>query len=219
MSHLGRWLSALVDGELDPQERDRVLNHVAGCQGCLDEVNAMRALKRRLTALGETSTDDAITGRLIDLAHSDLAALPSAGLGPVRPGRARRREAGQAWRVTAGSAGSVIAVIGIAAFLLGNSAAAPPAPKVTPSVDSYLLQHAYDAGQEPAVSGSGSSLLVPDPATVGPGRVDPWRLGAAHSGPVLGPMAVSPTGPPQGNNPPGTAGRPRGDHLAHRKAS
>ena len=219
MSHLGRWLSALVDGELDPQERDRVLNHVAGCQGCLDEVNAMRALKRRLTALGETSTDDAIAGRLIDLAQSDQARLPGAVLGPVRPGRARRREAGQAWRVTASSAGSVIAVIGIAAFLLGNSAAAPPAPKVTPSVDSYLLQHAYDAGQEPAVSGSGSSLLVPDPATDGPGRVDPWQLGPVRSGPVIGPMAVSPSAPPPGNQPARIAGQSRGGHRTHHKAS
>ena len=47
MNHLGRWLTALVDGELDLQERDRVLNHLAGCQPCLREANAMRALKRQ----------------------------------------------------------------------------------------------------------------------------------------------------------------------------
>ena len=49
MSHLGRWLSALVDGELDGVERDRVLNHVAGCDACRQEANAMRALKRHLS--------------------------------------------------------------------------------------------------------------------------------------------------------------------------
>ena len=57
MSHLGLWLSALVDGELDGIERDRVLNHVAGCDMCRTEANAMRALKRRLTALGETCAE------------------------------------------------------------------------------------------------------------------------------------------------------------------
>src|SRR5262249_15002023 len=71
MSHLGRWLSALVDGELDPAERDRVLNHLAGCRSCLREANEMRALKRRLTALGDSSDDGAIAGRMIELVRSE----------------------------------------------------------------------------------------------------------------------------------------------------
>src|SRR6266567_2620458 len=78
VSHLGHWLSALVDGELDGTERDHVLNHVAGCRSCREEANAMRALKRRLTALGETSAEPAITGRLIELAGRDHGATAAA---------------------------------------------------------------------------------------------------------------------------------------------
>ena len=160
MSHLGRWLSALVDGELDGEERDRVLNHLAGCDACRQETNAMRALKRRLTALGETSADSAIAGRLIELGRSDQAVPANRGPRslPARSsqlGLADRgpRQIRQGLRMAAGSAGSALLAIGLFAFLLGNTDSQPPAPKVTPSVDSYLLQHAYDAGEAPAGSG------------------------------------------------------------------
>ena len=52
MTHLGRWLSALVDGELDDIERDRILNHLARCLPCRVEANELRALKRRVTEFG-----------------------------------------------------------------------------------------------------------------------------------------------------------------------
>ncbi len=62
MTHLGRWLSAQVDGELDGIERDRVLNHLAGCDACREEAVALRVLKRRMVALGEAGADSAIAG-------------------------------------------------------------------------------------------------------------------------------------------------------------
>src|SRR5262245_13183545 len=112
MSHLGRWLSALVDGELDDVERDRVLNHVAGCEGCRQEANAMRALKRRLTALGDTCAESTFASRLIELGRGEQDVAGAAalerrswrdtgsgliaghGMGPIRTG----------WRVASGSA-------------------------------------------------------------------------------------------------------------------
>ena len=160
MSHLGRWLSALVDGELDGMERDRVLNHVAGCDACRQEANAMRALKRRLTALGETCAESPIAGRLIELARSGEGPSP----GPIRdwaPGPTADlrlatvrmpRQIRPGWKVATGSAGSALIAIAFAAFLLGSAAAGPPAPKVTPSVDSYLVQHSYDVSGEPGVT-------------------------------------------------------------------
>lgn len=198
MSHLGRWLSALVDGELDGVERDRVLNHVAGCDACRQEANAMRALKRRLTALGETSAESAIASRLMELARGDedsaagsvrsSARRPTAELGPVAvrvPHQIR-----PAWKVAAGSAGSALMVIAFAAFLLGSGSSGPPAPKITPSVDSFMLQHIHDAGQEPAgaVGGTGGTA-----GYVGGGpyrshqvstgvQVDPSRIGSADRG-------------------------------------
>ncbi len=240
MSHLGRWLTALVDGELDQAERDHVLNHLAGCSPCLREANEMRALKRRLTALGESCDDAAIAGRLIELARFEQDTLgPLAGPGGQRPGaRTLAREAGrrlvpgavvrQGWTVAAGSAATALAVIGVTAFVLGSTAGAPPAPKVTPSVDSYVLQHAYDAGQAPARSGSGSSTLQPDhgltdpaagPASSGAQAYGRWHTTAStliSSGPVT-PAVASPTVSTPAS-PGGLVDQSPGQHSARYKA-
>ena len=69
MTHLGHRLSALIDGELDAVERDRVLVHLAGCEPCRGEAIALRTLKRRMNALGEAAADAALTRRLIGLAQ------------------------------------------------------------------------------------------------------------------------------------------------------
>jgi len=221
VSHLGRWLSALVDGELDSEERDRVLNHIAGCEACRQETNAMRALKRRLTALGETSAESAIAGRLIELGRNDRAVPVGAVHGspaqrPSQLGLAERgpRQIMQGLRMAAGAAGSALLAIGIFAFLLGNTDSQPPAPKVTPSVDSYLLQHTYDAGEAPAGSGpvtgatqapaghqgtGAAGLGMPSPeqfsrrpaVLVGPASPGPVASAAARPGPVSS-AAVSP---------------------------
>ena len=68
MSHLGRRLSAVVDGELGDTERDQVLAHLVGCDECRAEVAALRTLKRRISGLGETPADSELTRRLIALA-------------------------------------------------------------------------------------------------------------------------------------------------------
>ena len=204
MSHLGRWLSALVDGELAGEERDRVLNHIAGCEACRQETNAMRALKRRLTALGETSADSAIAGRLIELGQGDQAAAASTRQGSLsaRPSQLGLAERGPrqiilGLRMAAGSAGGALLAIGAFAFLLGNTDSQPPAPKVTPSVDSYLLQHTRDAGETPAGSGPATGA-APAPAAsqgsaaAGPGLPSPEQfsrrlavlVGPAGAGPV-----------------------------------
>jgi anti-sigma factor RsiW len=52
MSHLGDRISALVDGELSPAERDRAHAHLAGCAACRAEANQLRALKKRMRGLG-----------------------------------------------------------------------------------------------------------------------------------------------------------------------
>lgn len=168
MTHLGRWLSALVDDELDGAERDHVLNHLARCESCLREANALRALKRRMGGLGDAAADSAMTRRLIGMADP-------APRGAMRPGarpllarvrllshvRARRlieRELGLAvsrrpWRLMAGVTATAIAAIGAAAFFLGGSAQ-QPAPRITPAVDAYWTQHGFDTGQAPARSGA-----------------------------------------------------------------
>jgi hypothetical protein len=68
MSHLGRRLSALIDGELGDAERDQVHAHLVSCDECRGEAAALRTLKRRVSGLGETPADDGeLTRRLIAL--------------------------------------------------------------------------------------------------------------------------------------------------------
>jgi len=160
MGHLGLYLSAQVDGELDGVERDRVLNHVAGCDACRQEANALRALKRRMTALGDSSGDAAIAGRLMELARSDTdrftATTRSRWQPPLGQHGFGSRPSWFSWRVATGSAGSALLVIGVIAFMLGGTQPDLPVPKVTPAVDAYWTQHSYDTGYL-STSGSGSA--------------------------------------------------------------
>jgi anti-sigma factor RsiW len=160
MSHLGHRLSALIDGELDAEERDRVLVHLARCESCLGEVVALRTLKRRMNALGEAAADAELTRRLMGLAHSGEPASAGrsgpgawpgmAASGSGGPGR-RGREVRPAWYVTIGATAVVLAGVGTAAFLAGGTTN-QPGPRVTPAVDSYVVQHDLMSGVAPATA-------------------------------------------------------------------
>jgi anti-sigma factor RsiW len=95
MSHLGRRLSSLIDGELGDSERDQVHAHLVSCQACRDEAASLRMLKRRIGGLGETPADNELTRRLIA-----LGGLP----GPVTPS-SRARSAVPAFSAAGPSAG------------------------------------------------------------------------------------------------------------------
>jgi hypothetical protein len=156
MTHLGQRLSALIDEELDGAERDRALSHLARCESGRAEVSALRVLKRRMNALGETAADAELTGRLIGLAG--LAGLGSMSGGPEArapwpsaswpglPGSDRMtagswHETGRpGWHVLGGSLAVLLAGLGTAAFLMGGEQQAP-APRITPAVDTYMLQN------------------------------------------------------------------------------
>ena len=146
MTHPGHRVSALIDGELDAEERDRVLMHLAGCEPCRNEAVALRTLKRRMNALGEAAADAALTRRLIGLAQPDGPASSDPGeprkwpaSEPLGSGRGGR-EARPAWYVAVGATAVCVVGVGTAAFLAGGGAEQPE-PKVTPAVDTYLLQH------------------------------------------------------------------------------
>ncbi len=68
MSHLGDRLSALVDGELSHDERDRLHAHLVGCPECRADAAALRALKRRVGALGDAAMDRRLLSRLLAVA-------------------------------------------------------------------------------------------------------------------------------------------------------
>jgi anti-sigma factor RsiW len=157
MSHLGHRLSALIDGELDGMERDRVLVHLAGCDSCREDAVALRTLKRRMNALGEAAADSGLTGRLMGLAQPSGAAGPGgqarwsqmAVAGSLSPHGGR--ELRPSWYVAFGATAAVLVGVGTAAFLAGGSREQPE-PRVTPAVDTYVLQHDLMTGIVPAGS-------------------------------------------------------------------
>jgi anti-sigma factor RsiW len=185
VSHLGQRLSALIDGELDPAERDRVLVHLAKCDSCRGEVIALRTLKRRMSALGEMAAagDGALTRKLMGLA--DTADSPLRGerfavgwprLAPAGQGSASASHHRPGWYVGAAGVAVFVAGLGTAVFMAGG-AQQLPAPKVTPAVDVYYTQHEYMTGVVPAgLARSGAAArsgVVPSPALragIGPQR-------------------------------------------------
>ena len=164
MSHLGHRLSALIDGELDDSERDRVLVHLAGCDSCREDAVALRILKRRMNALGEAAADSALTRRLMGLAQPSGAGLQggqarwshmaAAGSFTSHGGRELR----PSWYVAFGATAVVLVGVGTAAFLAGGSREQPE-PRVTPAVDTYVLQHDLMTGVVPV----GSAGFGPHP--------------------------------------------------------
>ncbi|GAA3502244.1 zf-HC2 domain-containing protein [Streptomyces prasinosporus] len=88
--HLGDRLSALVDGELGHDARERVLAHVATCAKCRAEVDAQRRLKNVFAEAAPPPPSESFLARLQGLpAGGDLGDGPSAagGLPGGTPGR------------------------------------------------------------------------------------------------------------------------------------
>jgi len=159
MSHLGQRISALIDGELSDSERDRVLAHIAGCDECRQEAVALRALKQRMHSLGEAMVDAALTGRLMAMA------VPPDGRSWTARAPWRPRGGSPAARMlTAGILASTVAGLGAAAFFVGGEQQAP-GPKVTPAVDTFLVQHAIVTGDLPVTPLAGGTAGSPGPAS------------------------------------------------------
>jgi anti-sigma factor RsiW len=190
MSHLGNRLSALIDGELNAAERDRVHAHLAGCAECRAEANELRALKKRLRGLGDVPPGDGLTQRLIGIAEPGapvpprrrarmngsparprpgFRTVPGSGAGPAsrRPGRSARPT--QALRPGHHHHKRRYLALGVVSCVVaGLSVTAftmggdqqTPGPRITPQVQLYSVQHAITTGQVP--SGGSSSVPVPE---------------------------------------------------------
>jgi anti-sigma factor RsiW len=183
MEHLGYRLSALVDGELSADERDRVHAHLARCADCRAEANELRALKKRMSGLGDVAPGDALTARLIGVAgpgapvpprrrarrltkrpRSGFRTVPGARVAPasapvpVRPGHRRHRGR----YLAVGVVSCVFAGLSVTAFTMGGGQG-NPGPRITPPVQLYSVQHAITTGQVP----SGGSSGAPRPDSTG----------------------------------------------------
>jgi anti-sigma factor RsiW len=170
VTHLGQRLSALIDGELEGSERERVLLHMTRCDSCRQEVDALRTLKKRMSALGDAAAGAGLTGRLmglsalVNMADSETADSPPrpwpGGLRrrdqdgdnpppawPDRPDGIRGRGQGGGEQRTgryllAGSVAVFLAGLGTAAFIAGGEPQPQaPTPPVTPSVDVMVFPH------------------------------------------------------------------------------
>lgn len=156
-------LSAVVDGELDHDSRDKVLGHLVGCDACRSEVDAQRRLKTRLAATPDPEPSTDLMQRLLGVPSfspepreevrpvltpaislsPQRSAFPAARTGATRPGtrtatRSRRRTGVLG---AAGSAAAVASLLGTA-FVLGDPARQEQPPVLQPPVASFSSDHA-----------------------------------------------------------------------------
>ena len=172
MTHPLDKLSAVVDGQLDHDSRDKVLSHLVGCDTCRTEVDAQRRLKARMAALETPDPSTDLMQRLMGVSSFSTepreevrpvvtpvslfpqrSAFPAGrSTGGTRPGAARgarsRRRAG-----VLGAAGSAAAV----ASLLGTAAAEVGRPKPIRAVLTRTASRDRLTGQRP-VRASGRSV-------------------------------------------------------------
>jgi anti-sigma factor RsiW len=162
---LGELLTALADGALDHDERDRAQAHVARCDACRAELEAQRALKARLGGLAEATPPPpeellrALRGLVVPGADP-LAAPPvprgarsrlvgPRGARPVAPARrpssAPRAATGPGRSMArrarrASTVGGTLVALGVgAALLLGGSAGSPASTPVDPGSDAFVV--------------------------------------------------------------------------------
>lgn len=180
-------LTALVDGALDHDARDRVHAHLAGCPRCRAEVEAQRALKARLCGLRAAAPDPSgdLVARLrglavpgVEPADGRSAPLPvgAAGSRPARPGsgvvrpgdgrpaagpgaRARRSRAR-----TSGTLGGGLLLLGVGlALALGGPPSRGPSTPVDPGSDAFVVDHVSTTGGVPLADPVGRAALLPRP--------------------------------------------------------
>ncbi len=138
--HLDDLLSGLLDGELSKAEESAALAHLAGCQHCQTELDAVRAVRSTLRALPPVEPPFGFYQRLLVPAHPRW--------------RERRRA------VVAALAGSAAASV---LFLVASPA---PQRPVSPSVATLIEAHATSA----SVTGDVLSTLTPAGVPVSFGR-------------------------------------------------
>jgi anti-sigma factor RsiW len=113
MGHLGSRTSALLDGQLSPEETERAWEHVHACHACRDLVEREGWIKTRLAGLSfEVASPSTPAGLKGSLIGADLTGPPGDAY-LTMPGDQRRRSAGMAM-IGGGAVGA--AVMGVLVF-------------------------------------------------------------------------------------------------------
>ncbi|MFP5284089.1 MAG: zf-HC2 domain-containing protein [Actinomycetes bacterium] len=169
-AELAELRSALVDGALSHPDRERVLAHLVGCDGCRREVAELRALRGWLAGRpAGGSAPSALSSRLVSIAGST---------GPERrvPGPwARRVAAGTAGALTV--VGSVLGVGWAAAPPEAAAAVGDPTVPARAEFSAVLASLPLGTDAVAAVLASGAGLRVheidplPHPPTPGGRRL------------------------------------------------
>ncbi len=159
MTHLGTLISALVDGELSHDQRDRALAHIATCDPCRAAVEAERALKATVGIVEFAAPSSALMSSLMRLAE------PGEPLPPLHrgfPGSGGSTTAG--WRFptarpaagmnrrvafAAGGLMSVAAVTVGLAFAGGAAVSSDDGTPVVPPVEELTVEHVQRSGGQP----------------------------------------------------------------------
>lgn len=152
MTHLGNRVSALLDGQLGPEEEERAWAHVHGCSACRDLVEHEGWVKTRLLGL---SRDDDVAPRELKGVLGDPYAC--ADRLEEYPGQPRR------YRMVALGGGAVgAAVLGVLALTVLPGAA--PTAERRPPVTSISTPET----RAPVPAVNGSVTVVPEVDRVGP---------------------------------------------------
>jgi len=163
-------LSAVVDGELDHDSRDKVLSHLVGCDTCRAEVDGQRRLKARMAALEPTEPSTDLMQRLMGVSSfspepreevrpvltpaitlfPQRSAFPAGRSGGTRPGAPRTTRSRRRIGVlgAAGSAAAVASLLGTA-FVVGDPSRSEQPPALQPPVASFSSDHASTTGGAP----------------------------------------------------------------------
>jgi anti-sigma factor RsiW len=167
VSHLGERITALVDGELDHDARDRALAHLATCGQCRAEADAQRRLKRRLRSLNEATPSSNLLTRLYAMGEpggpipprarpmpggARAPFVPRPGAGHPRDNRPpgtplMRRRVPRMRYLAVGAA--TLAVFGVGAAGFAAGADTGQLPRVGPAVEQFAVEHALTSGDVP----------------------------------------------------------------------
>ncbi|MEV0801735.1 zf-HC2 domain-containing protein [Kribbella sp. NPDC050281] len=162
-------LSAVVDGELDHDSRDKVLSHLVSCDTCRAEVDAQRRLKARMATqeLPEPSTD--LMQRLMGVSSFSMepreevrpvltpavslfpqrSAFPAGRSGSTGPAPRTTRSRRRTGVLTAASSAAAVASLLGTAFVVGDPARSEQPPALQPPVASFSADHASTTSGAP----------------------------------------------------------------------